>query len=134
MQLFDGCSAFLCEGGGKDAKPILREKQPIRQPCLIREVAGGVVVKIRQDGRLEGGDALEFAGGGLLAEAGETVLETAEEAGKVCNAVGGEGGVGGEEVFAGEVVPVGEEVVGNGGGVAVGGGGDAVGADGGVGG
>lgn len=42
--------------------------------------------------------------------------------------------MGGEEVFAGEVVPVGEEVVGDGGGVAVGGGGDAVGAERGVGG
>lgn len=41
--------------------------------------------------------------------------------------------MGGEEIFAGEVVPVGEKVFGNGGGVAVGGGGDAVGADGGVG-
>lgn len=83
---------------------------------------------------MEGGDAFEFAGGGLLAETGEAVLETAEEAGEVGYAVRGYGGVSRQKIFAGEVVPVGEEVFGNGGGVAVGGGGDAVGADGGIGG
>lgn len=83
---------------------------------------------------MEGGDAFEFAGGGLLAETGEAVLETAEEAGEVRDAVGGKGGVGGEEILAGEVVPVGEKIFGDGGGVAVGGGGDAVGAESGVGG
>lgn len=49
-------------------------------------MAGVLGVEVGQDGGAEGGDAFEFAGGGLLAETGEAVLETAEEAGEVGSA------------------------------------------------